>query len=130
MAEHPPIPPIDNPALCHEHSDVDLRAITYWGVGLAVVVLLTLTFLLWLFGRFNEREIRQGNASRAVPKSAPATESPRLQISPRADMNAMRAAEDKILTSYAWIDKQHGVVRIPIERAMEIVAERAKQKSR
>ena len=130
MAEHPPIPDIDNPAVSHEESDVDLRRITYWGLGLAVVVVLTLTFLLWLFSRFNEREVRQGHASRAVPKSAPATESPRLQISPRADMDAMRAAEEKLLTSYAWVDKKKGVVRIPIERAMEIVAERAKQKSR
>ena len=130
MAEHPPIPHIDNPAVRHEESDVDLRGITYWGVGLVVVVLLTLALLLWLFGRFNEREVRQGHASRALPEGAPATESPRLQISPRADMDSMRAAEDKILTSYAWIDKQNGVVGIPIERAMEIIAERAKQKSR
>jgi hypothetical protein len=28
------------------------------------------------------------------------------------------------LQSYGWIDQQKGVVRIPIERAMELTAER------
>ena len=36
----------------------------------------------------------------------------------------MRAAENKILHSYGWIDEKKGVVRIPIERAMELTAQR------
>ncbi len=36
----------------------------------------------------------------------------------------MRAAEEKILHSYGWIDQQKGIVRIPIERAMELTAQR------
>jgi hypothetical protein len=47
---------------------------------------------------------------------------PRLQTSPPADLAAMRAQEDEILTHYAWIDRDAGVVRLPIRRAMELVA--------
>jgi hypothetical protein len=36
----------------------------------------------------------------------------------------MRAEEDKILKSYAWIDKEKNIVRIPIDRAIDILAER------
>jgi hypothetical protein len=36
----------------------------------------------------------------------------------------LRAQEDAILTSYAWVDKKAGVARIPIDRAIEIVTER------
>jgi len=36
----------------------------------------------------------------------------------------MRADENKILSSYDWVDRDHGVVRIPIERAIEILADR------
>lgn len=49
---------------------------------------------------------------------------PRLQISPRMDLHYFRAQEDKQLTNYAWVDRSAGVVRVPIERAMELVLER------
>ncbi len=36
----------------------------------------------------------------------------------------MHAKEDLLLENYSWVDESKGVVRIPIERAMELVAER------
>jgi hypothetical protein len=32
--------------------------------------------------------------------------------------------EEKTLHSYGWVDQRAGVVRIPIDRAMELVAQR------
>jgi|SRR5579862_863138 len=49
---------------------------------------------------------------------------PQLQIAPEVDLQAFRAREDAQLNSYEWIDRSAGVVRIPIERAMELVAQR------
>ncbi len=34
-----------------------------------------------------------------------------------------RAASERALSSWGWVDREKGIVRIPIERAMEIVAE-------
>jgi hypothetical protein len=39
-------------------------------------------------------------------------------------MQELRAAETQILTSYGWVDQGAGVARIPIARAMEILAAR------
>jgi hypothetical protein len=36
----------------------------------------------------------------------------------------MRAAEERVLHGYAWVDREKGIVRIPIEQAMEILAEK------
>ena len=36
----------------------------------------------------------------------------------------LRATEDASLTTYGWVDRDTGVVRIPIERAMDLLAER------
>jgi hypothetical protein len=36
----------------------------------------------------------------------------------------MQAAEDSLLKSYGWIDRERGIVRIPIDRAIEILAQR------
>jgi hypothetical protein len=47
---------------------------------------------------------------------------PRLQKAPVLDLREFRAGEDAVLHTYGWVDPEKGVVRIPVERAMEIVA--------
>lgn len=49
---------------------------------------------------------------------------PLLQLAPEVDLQAFRAREDAELTTYGWIDRTAGVVRIPIDRAMELIAQR------
>ncbi|HSS15620.1 MAG TPA: hypothetical protein VLQ29_01395, partial [Candidatus Dormibacteraeota bacterium] len=45
------------------------------------------------------------------------------------NLKTLRDEADKALTTYGWIDKNKGVARVPIGRAMELtVAELAKQK--
>jgi hypothetical protein len=45
------------------------------------------------------------------------------------NLKTLREEADKALTTYGWIDKNKGVARVPIERAMELtVADLAKQK--
>jgi hypothetical protein len=45
------------------------------------------------------------------------------------NLKTLREEADKALATYGWIDKNKGVARIPIERAIELtVAELAKQK--
>jgi hypothetical protein len=52
------------------------------------------------------------------------TPEPRLEVKPGGDLKTVRAQEDAILKSYGWVDADKGIVRIPIDRAIEIVAER------
>ena len=49
---------------------------------------------------------------------------PRLQTYPFTDITALRTEEHKLLEEYAWVDKNAGVVRIPIERAIDVLAAR------
>ena len=45
------------------------------------------------------------------------------------NLKTLREEADKALTTYGWVDKNKGVARIPIERAMELtVADLGKQK--
>jgi hypothetical protein len=48
-----------------------------------------------------------------------------LQVQPQTDLERMRATEEAILNSYGWVDREAGIVRIPIDRAMEVLAARA-----
>jgi hypothetical protein len=49
---------------------------------------------------------------------------PHLQISPAEDLEKFREREAAELGTYGWINPTAGVVRIPIERAMDLVLER------
>ena len=48
---------------------------------------------------------------------------PRLQADPPRDMKEFREVEETFLTSYGWMDKQEGIARIPIEKAMELTVQ-------
>ena len=110
----------------HETSDVNLRAILGFLVGLTIACVF-INFLVWLlFTYFSVRESRQPAPvfPLAVQKENRLPPEPRLQAHPREDLKDLRAREDEILATYGWVDQGSGVVRIPIERAMKMVAER------
>ena len=50
---------------------------------------------------------------------------PRLQVDPKLDIYQHRKAEERLLTTYGWVDEKAGVVRIPIERAIDLLAQRS-----
>jgi mono/diheme cytochrome c family protein len=48
---------------------------------------------------------------------------PRLQANPPQELQVMKATQAAQISEYAWVDRQAGVVRIPIERAMALYAQ-------
>jgi hypothetical protein len=116
----------DEPAARHEESDVNVRGVLGFAAGLLVTAVL-IQFMVWLlFVYFSGRE-----ATRVVPEYPLAAgeqtrvpPEPRLQTNPREDLRALRAREDAVLNSYGWVDKTAGVVRIPIDEAIKLTAQR------
>ena len=119
MADH------DNPAVVHEESDVNVRAIVGFGVGLLVLGAVVQVLLAFLFGYYT-REASHGG--RVFPLAAEHQEQPppepRLQTNPVEDLQRMRAREDELLGTYGWVDQPGGVARIPIEEAMKLTVQR------
>jgi hypothetical protein len=116
----------NEPPAGHEASDVDVRRILGFGLGLLVTAVAVHVLVWLLFLYFSGRE-----AARLAPASplsagqdARVPPEPRLQTNPREDLRELRAREDELLTNYAWVDKTAGIVRIPIEEAMKIIANR------
>jgi hypothetical protein len=135
---HPPYADdaIVNVETQHEKSDVDVRALM-WFVVIFVVFAVVTQAALWILFRFFVR-LERGHAtapltSMARPADANVPAEPRLQpfpnktgagalippnrSTPVIDMADMRAAEDRILNHYGWVDPQKGIVHIPIEEA-------------
>ena len=116
----------DNPAVVHEESDVNVRAILGSGLALVVVAVIIHVFLWWLQG------LSQSQAGRAQVQTYPLAAGqqdqlppgPRLQEHPQQDMSELRQKQDAILNGYGWVNREAGIARIPIEDAMRIVVER------
>lgn len=49
---------------------------------------------------------------------------PQLESSPAQSLQELRAHEDQVLGSYGWVDQKNGVVRIPIDRAIDLLLQR------
>jgi len=115
-----------NPDVHHEQSDVDIRAVLAFGVAL-IVAAVFINFAVWiLFKYFDSREARQAPAQYplAATQGTRVPPEPRLQTNPRQDLADLRAREDETLTTYGWVDRNAGVVRIPIDEAIKKTLER------
>ena len=123
---HAESPRVDNPDVHHEESDVDIRAIFGFGIGLAVAGIV-ISFVVWLlFQHFEARESRKVTPEfpLAAQQGNRLPPEPRLQTNPRADLADLRAQEESVLETYGWVDKNASVVRIPIEEAMKLTVQR------
>jgi hypothetical protein len=49
---------------------------------------------------------------------------PQLEIDERTELNKVRLSEEDRLSTYDYIDKDAGTVRIPIDRAMDLLVQR------
>jgi len=110
----------------HETSDVNVSAIVVFVVVLVVttVVIFGAVFAVYrYFGEQAARPVRSEYplATTAMRRLPP---EPRLQTDPRDDLANLRRSEDEVLESYGWIDRSAGIVRIPVEQAMKLTAER------
>ncbi|HKF44775.1 MAG TPA: hypothetical protein VKJ00_06400 [Thermoanaerobaculia bacterium] len=106
--------------------DVNTRGALIFAFWLAVVTIGLAGLMYVLFRIMATREdAAQKPIAPAVAASLQRTPpEPRLEALPLVPRQKLRAEEDAILTSYAWVDKPGGFVRIPVDRAMEIVVER------
>lgn len=106
--------------------DVRTRAVFLFGFWLGLG---TLAAALGIWGFFHVLARAHRGSDRVLSPLVAANlqrtpPEPRLEPNPLAPRLKMRAEEDRLLDSYGWIDKQAGVVRVPIGRAMDLLAER------
>lgn len=132
----------------YELTDVSVQGIMVFLLGLAISVGVFFVFC-WGMGKVINNALQksdgppnkwtQSNAEAKTysMKSNPALEqqqlkqltqtfpTPRLQGDDgNQDTADLHAREDLLLENYSWIDRSKGTLRIPIERAMELIAQR------
>ena len=107
----------------HELSDLQPRTIAIFGLTLALVVAACLIAATWLFGFFAARRTQEDVLPSPLARVEPPP-GPVLQVHAPTDPSRLRIEEDTTLSTYGWVDRGAGIVRIPIEQAMQLLTER------
>jgi hypothetical protein len=107
----------------YEKGDVHFRGVLIFAIALVVGVVLTLVLVGGMIALLAQSS---PSSMRASPTGTPTVVPPPpvLQAQPWENLRHYREEQSRILSNYAWIDRTAGAVRIPIERAMELVVER------
>ena len=108
----------------YEPYEQRIGAVVGFAIALAAGTVLVLG-LMRLTARALDRDAREGTQAihpLVDPEAVELPPEPRLQATPALDLARFRAREEERLGTYGWVDRPNGVVHVPIERAMEIVA--------
>jgi hypothetical protein len=109
----------------YEKRDANVRFLGFViaGLGLLTVAGMVVSWLVFR-GLDARHEAAQPPAPPLAETRPAAPPEPRLQVDPRRDMEAVRREESEALRGFGWVDRDAGIARIPIERAMELLAGR------
>jgi hypothetical protein len=128
----------------YERRDIRIADVLYFLIGLAIAVVFVYFIAKGLFWYLDTRyETGQPPVSPLVSAAPSDTRrippqfgnnyekyleqdfpAPQLEVNERTELNDIRLREEDTLSSYGWVDQKSGTVRIPIDRAMELVVER------
>jgi hypothetical protein len=107
-------------------SELNFKAVAVSTLVLAAVTASAFA-LMWGVAVWQKKRLESQDApppvlAEARVRSVPA--GPLLQSDPETDLIALRAREEAVLTGWSWADAAKTHVRIPADRALEIVAAR------
>jgi hypothetical protein len=133
----------------YEHRDIGVRAVYYFLGGLALALVVTYLVVNVFFHVLEKRSQADQTPMSPLAAKAPAdtrhlppeykTDSegadyekylqknfpePQLETNERTELNTIRQREEDTLSTYGYFDENAGTVRIPLDRAMELLAQR------
>lgn len=113
-----------NHDVMYEARDVDASIFAWVAVGVFVAAFAIYGIVKLSYGYFSRAEFRAAQPVTLIKEAPKPPTMPQLQVSPARELDQLRRSEEQVLNSYGWVDRQNGVVRIPIEEAMKKVLEK------
>lgn len=109
----------------YERRDANVRGLLQFAFWMAVVLAVTLVGMKLTFDYFKRVQPLGATSSPLVNEAQPTLPpKPRLQVQPHVELQEYCAAQQQHVSTYGWVDRESGVVRIPVDRAMDLVLER------
>lgn len=133
----------------YERSDISVRGVLYFLVGLALFGAFAYLVAAGIYSFLDKRSAAEQTPVNPLVTNAPADTrrlppeyktddestdyekyleknfpAPQLETKERIQLTKVRLREEEALSTYDYIDKNAGTVRIPITRAMDLIAQR------
>jgi hypothetical protein len=108
----------------HEHSDASVWIIAKFGLWLAISAIVISAGVYLLFALFIEQTKETVKEFPLAGQEQRLPVAPRLQQFPENELLDFRQHESAVLNEYGWVNKDAGVVRMPIAEAMRLTVER------
>lgn len=125
MEAHPQSIGNDAKAAGHEVIDAPVRAIVFTLAGLAVGAVLVGLLVFGIFSYLADHPLTAAPPNpMAMTGAQQFPPAPRIEDHPAVEIQELHESENKILSTYGWTDKNNGIVRIPIDKAMDLQLER------
>jgi hypothetical protein len=124
-----PQPSGAHPELNHETTDVNLTGITRLAIGSLLVIVAILVFVYFFqkgLGKILPDTATQPAMANWKPTDSRTPKAPLVITDEPGLLRKVRSEEEKTLHHYAWVDKATGVVQVPIDKALEMVASNPK----
>ncbi len=103
----------------HEQSEVSVKLIVaslaFLAVATAIVFALVVGIFRYFYTTYSTEEATRLSRPVVPPE-------PRIEVAPAEQIKDLHAREDHVLSTYAWVDKDGGKVRVPIDRAIDMLA--------
>lgn len=116
-----------NEGVEYERKDLKIPWLIGAALSILLVTLAAMGVLVLLMGGLESRRETMAPTPLPVFDARPTPPSPRLQPNPIDGQTAeqqliqLRKDEEKTLTTYGWVDKKAGIVRVPIDTAIELL---------
>ncbi len=105
----------------HETSEVSVPFMFGALFALLIGAFLVAMLVIGIF-QFFHNTYKPDQAAKESPQVIPPE--PRVEERPYEQLLSIRKREEHILNSYAVIDQKQGIVRVPIDRAIDMVAQK------
>jgi hypothetical protein len=114
------------PGAEYEHTDANVLVVVKFALWLAVIAVVIHIGLGFMYQMMIEqaKDASPIEYPLAASSGARLPPQPRLQQFPRNEIYEFRTAEEQRLDSYGWVNKEAGVVHIPVSEAMRLTLER------
>ena len=109
-----------HPVHAHEKTDAGIHAAGILG-GAFVILLVFGLVTGYLAFRFFNAPASVGPPASPLTSARVLPNGPRLQVNAHEDLLEYMQRQQQTLTTYGWLDQKAGVVRVPIDQAMDMV---------
>ena len=116
--------PADKQGRDYADLDIPVGRIVLFGVYIAIFTAVSFVGVKLLFLKLEADQAKADQAATSFARQRMLPPQPRLQVNEPLTWQQQLEAEKAQLEGYGWVNQQAGVVRIPIERAIDLVAER------